>query len=120
MSVHACQATRLPPSSGKTGRRHRIRCRDCRTRFTLRRSPEQYRRAVRCPDCRSLNVRSVEMERRREVRRQKTCCCFAYPFPHRAGSLRMCHEHPLSMEQPTDEEIDAYQTTLATPRQGFM
>ena len=106
--------------TSKTRSRHRMRCSSCGTRFALKRHPDLYVRIVKCPDCKSMNVYSAEASRRREVENQNTCCCNAYPFPHRAGSLRMCHEHHLGLlgVDPTDEEIRNYQACLATPRSG--
>lgn len=105
-----------------TVNRHRMRCSQgaagCGRRFTLRRHPDLYVRTVKCPHCGSLNVRSDEKNRRRELVRQATCYCAMYPFPHRTGSLRMCLEHPLSGTEPTDEEILQYQECIATRRSG--
>lgn len=110
-----------PPSTGSTRRRHRMRCshRKCRTTFTLKRHPDQYKRPPRCPCCKSLCVHSIEGQRRRALAKQDTCRCAAYPFPHRAGSLRMCVAHPLFHVEPTVEEIHAYESLMQTPRSGW-
>lgn len=113
----------LPPAKGKTASRHRMRCSHCGGRFTLKRHPDKYVRAIRCPHCRSLNVYSCEQARRRELRRQETCHCSAYPFPHRAGSMTFCRENP-QWDDPAfvpsrDDEL-AYDRVIATPRSGCM
>lgn len=97
-----------------------MRCRDCRTRYTLKQHPDEYRQSWRthCPACKSVNVRSVELERRREMQRQDTCRCFAYPFPHRAGSMMFCHRTAGPLD-PTEEEISAYRSVLDTRRSAF-
>lgn len=99
-----------------------MRCSTCTGRFTLKRHPDQYVRAVRCPHCRSLNVYSCEQARRRELRRQDTCHCHHYPFPHRAGSLTFCEEKPawcLPGFRPTRDDQLAYERVIATPRSAF-
>ena len=99
---------------------HRMRCSSCGTRFRLKRHPDLYVRLVRCPDCKSHTVYSTEASRRREVERQDTCGCNAYPFPHRRGSMTMCHDNPdrAAGRDPTEEEVHSYQACLATPRSG--
>lgn len=108
------------PPGGTCAKRHRMRCghgkQGCYARFTLRRHPDQYVRPVRCPYCKSLNVHSVEKARRAEQKKQDTCYCGNYPFPHRKGSLRMCMHHPSIHEEPTDEEKDDYYRCMDTPR----
>lgn len=112
-----------PPSRGKTGKRHRMRCSKCGGRFTLKRHPDTYRRAVKCPvtTCKSLHVYSCEASRRRELKRQNTCYCSAYPFPHRSGSLLFCRENPAWENgfDPSDEDIECYHKTLDTPRSRY-
>lgn len=93
--------------------RHRMRCRRCRKRFTLKRDPWRYARAVRCPACKTVDVRSDEENRRREASRQDTCRCLNYPFPHRKGSLVFC-EH--ATEEPTEEDHWHYLACLETRR----
>lgn len=109
-----------------TRARERMRCnhRACRTRFTLKRKLDTYVRPVRCPACHSSKVSSVEGERRREMAarnaRGELCRCAAYPFPHTAGSMRMCERHPQAEQNPGDDEIEDYRACLETPRSGFM
>jgi hypothetical protein len=108
---------------GKNSRRWRMRCcsgrKGCGSRFTLKRPLREYIREVRCPYCKSKNVRDLEMERRREVNKNK-CTCKGYPFPHRRGSMRMCDHHPkwIAGVDPTPEEIAAYDQVMRTPRSG--
>lgn len=83
----------------------------CQKRFTLRRHPSEYRRAIRCPGCGTDAVRSVEGERRRWIAKA-SCRCIGYPFPHRRGSLRMCIFHPLSSVEPTEAETEEYRQIL--------
>ena len=103
--------------------RHRMRCsrsskRGCGRRFTIKRNPEDYRRWPKCPHCGCWDTQSVEASRRAEAEREDTCHCSRYPFPHRAGSLRMCIQHPLEIEgvEPTAEEWRDYEATVSTPR----
>lgn len=102
-----------------TSNRHRMRCSRCRARFTLKRHPDLYQRAVRCPSCQSLTVYSCEAARRRELAKQETCHCPNFPFPHRSGSLRLCWNHPKIEQSPTEEEVEHYKSILATPRSSF-
>lgn len=48
---------------------------------------------------------------------QSRCYCANYPFPHVAGSLRMC---AVRLEadgvEPTEAEIRDYEACLCTPR----
>lgn len=107
--------------SSTTVKRHRMRCgvETCRQRFTLRRNPEEYVRAIKCPSCGDhLKVRSVEAERQRELVKQDTCSCGGYPFPHRKGSMRGCADHPRAIEEFTQEEIHDYEACMRTPRSG--
>ncbi len=110
-------------AGGKNASRHRMRCSQgkngCGARFTLRRKPHLYKRPIRCPHCGSTQVNDVEKARRAEQQRENTCHCHMYPFPHRAGTLRMCIEHP-NLDEPTADEIAHYESILATPRSGFM
>lgn len=115
----------LPPKRGSTKRRHRMRCshwRGCGRRFTLKRHPDDYVRQVKCPHCKSPHVYSCESSRRRELQRQHTCHCSAYPFPHRAGSLDFCVQSTQWEHedfQPTAAQIAAYERVLATPRSAW-
>ena len=100
-------------SRSTTRQRVRFRCRRCRVRFAWRIA----RRAdPKCPACSSRDVRNIEAERLRELGRQQRCQCLAYPFPHRAGSLRMCLLHPLADVEPTDIEVYEYEACMRTPR----
>lgn len=91
----------------------------CRHRWALKKHPDQYKRSPKCPKCSDVTkVRSIEMERRRELAKQITCRCSSYPFPHRQGSLRFCEHHPRIDEDPTMEECLDYEGCLATPRSG--
>lgn len=113
---------------GKCKNRHRMRCSEgklgCGRRFTLRKHPLKYKRDPKCPHCGSIHVRDVEKERRAEQDRRlaagKLCRCYAYPFPHNAGSLRFCKEHPLMVQgvEPTEDEEYEYEGCLRTPRSG--
>ena len=58
----------------------------------------------------------VKQERRDTVKAQRTCWCPHYPFPHRAGSLRMCEHHPRFGEEPTQDEMMDYQIVIETQR----
>lgn len=91
----------------------------CRTRFTLKKAPHLYKRRIKCPTCGDyFKVRSVEAERQRELAKQDTCRCSAYPFPHRKGSMRMCDHHRLRDVDITDDEYREYMYCLETPRSG--
>lgn len=108
--------------TSKTRYSHRVRCsnHNCRIRFRVKKHPDLYSAfRPKCPECGS-SVLSIEKERRNELIKQDTCYCFAYPFPHRAGSLRMCDNNPLfiRMVEPTDDEWQEYQDCLKTPRSG--
>lgn len=50
--------------------------------------------------------------------KEDTCYCNAYPFPHRARSMRFCEEHPLADVTATDEEWEQYENCIRTPRSG--
>jgi len=109
-----------------TAKRHRMRCNACRrsakgdasARFTLRRAPHLYVRAVRCPVCKSDDVVSIEAIRRRELAKQEPCECGVYPFKHRAGSLRFCAQNPRATEPETEEDMYQYEACLRTARGG--
>ena len=103
-------------SRSTTRNRHRMRCSSCTQRFTLKRAPAEYKHPPKCPRCRSRLVYSCEAARRRELAKQDTCRCAAYPFPHRAGSLRMCWRHKLADVAVTDQEWLDYQAVIETPR----
>jgi len=110
-------------NGGGTNRnRHRMRCsrgkKGCGSRFTLHRPLSSYKRAVKCPYCRSKHVNDVEQDRQREKKRENTCFCNAYPFPHNAGSLRFCKLHPYFGVEPSECEIDDYKNCIDTPRSG--
>lgn len=85
-------------------------------RFTLKKAPSLYTREVKCPTCGSTDVVSVEKSRKDEMKIQDTCHCAPIPFPHRAGSLRFCDQHPLFKVDPTEEEWQSFQGLLETPR----
>lgn len=80
-------------SKSTTRRRVRMRCnhRNCAKRFTLKRDPALYARSVKCPRCGSVQVRSVEGQRRRALAKQDTCGCLH--FPHRRGTVVGCVDH---------------------------
>jgi hypothetical protein len=109
-----------PVKRGSTRFRHRMRCRvsSCYSRLTIKRAPHKYVRAIRCPVCGSENVKSVELERRREAAKKDVCRCDAYPFPHDRATLVGCRFHPerLAGIPMTDDQLDAYHITLTTPR----
>lgn len=67
------------------GRCH-VRCRKCRTRQALPRSPSQYQTP---PRCRSCGAEALVADRWMNTRNTKkmTCHSDCYPFPHRRGSL---------------------------------
>lgn len=44
------------------------------------------------------------------------CFCNPIPFPHAAGTLRFCEQHPLKDVEPTEDEWQAFQGLLETPR----
>lgn len=106
-----------------------MRCNACKYdpnrgsgRFTLRQHPDRYKRAIRCPHCGGTDrIRSVEKHRRDEHIRRPSHSCANYPFPHVAGTLRMCVEHPEYMMgfSPSQEEYDAHQAVLNTPRSDY-
>ena len=94
-----------------TANRHRMWCKDCNAlrmrlryagdldasrsinpRYTLKRAPWLYVQESRtkCKHCGSLNVRSDEAARRRELAKQERCYCL--PFPHNKGRIAGC-EH---------------------------
>lgn len=103
--------------ASRTRAAERYRCLACRGRW---RHKKRLKREPRCPHCgERIRYYSIEAERRRELAKQDTCHCNAYPFPHRAGSMRMCDTHPLAGVEPTQEEIYDYQGCLETPRSGF-
>lgn len=112
-------ATQRPvrKTGSSTKGHHRMRCRDytCYKRVTLKRHPSEYKREPRCKFC-GGELRSVEMERLRELAKKDTCYCNAYPFPHQKGTLRMCDHHPQINEQVTEEEYQDYLSCLSTPR----
>lgn len=88
-------------------------------RFTLPRNPDLYKRPVKCPNCKSLDVYSVEAQRRAEIKKQKRCYCGPVPFPHRKASMKWCVHHPenkRAMSNPTEEEKHEYQAMLETKR----
>lgn len=104
------------PMASTTRQRERYRCSKCRGRFAIK---LKAKRAPRCPHCgERFHVYSIERERRREIARRRRCYCAGYPFPHAAGSLRMCAEHPHFDCEPTFEEIEQYRDCLATKRSG--
>jgi len=92
----------------------------CGSRFTIYKLPEQYAKWPKCPHCGSRETHSAEKERRAEMKRRimadRLCTCNPYPFPHDKGTLRMCLFHPLAAINPDNQEIDAYQCVLDTPR----
>lgn len=98
-------------SRGKSG---------CGRRFTLVKAPHKYAKAPRCPFCRSTklidNNNDVIENTKRRKRRGTTCYCTGYPFPHQKGSLRFCTHHPEWGEEPSQEQLYEYETTLDTPR----
>lgn len=98
-----------------TSQRVRYRCSRCKVRWSVKRSAK---RLPRCPACGPVHGRpySIEASRRRELQAQRRCTCLAYPFPHRAGSLRMCQQHVLADVPPMDDEIREYEACLMTPR----
>ncbi len=105
--------------------RHRMRCNDCKYnpsagggRFTLKKHPNKYAKAIKCPHCKGLNVVSVEAHRRREIADQDTCCCYPIPFPHRKGSMRFCEHHELADIEPNEDDHRYHQSMLETPRSG--
>ncbi len=101
-----------------TRQRVRFRCaaERCRLRFhKKRRWWQEHGHEPKCPAC-GAPSRDIEAERLRELAQQDRCTCSAYPFPHRAGSLRMCVRHAMSAVYPSDDEIRDYEQLLATPR----
>lgn len=101
-----------------TRQRVRFRCTSerCRHRFAKRKRWWQaHSSEPKCPAC-GAPSREIEQERLRELAAQDRCSCMPYPFPHRAGSLRMCTQHVLADVPPTDDEIRDYESLLATPR----
>lgn len=109
-------------AGGTNNNRHRMRCsrgkQGCNRRFTLPHPLRWYGGAVCCPHCRCDRPTDVEASRRAEQLSQTRCRCSAYPFPHNSGTMRMCKHHPLIEVEPTEEEIDQYQSCLETPRSG--
>ena len=103
--------------TSRTRHAERFRCNVCRTRWRHR---KKRKTEPKCPYCKeTIRIRSIEQERRRELAKQDACHCNAYPFPHRKGTLRMRHHHPMIDVEPTDEEIYDYEACLATPRSGW-
>lgn len=107
-----------------TVKRERCRCNACRRaghhgRFTLRRKLHLYKRQPRCPDCGSTDIVSVEAIRRRELAKQTRCRCQWVPFPHRRGTVLGCEHHAVPMHEFDDDQIDQYQSMLATPRSSY-
>lgn len=101
-----------------TRQRIRFRCtrEACRHRFAKRnRWWQAHGHEPKCPKCGAFS-RDIEAERLRELASQVRCQCLPYPFPHRAGSLRMCVQHAAADVPPTDDEIREYESLLATPR----
>ena len=91
--------------------------RKCGVRFRLKKDHREYAKPKRCPIC-SSSINNIEKSRRKELAKQDTCYCLAYPFPHKAGSLRMCDENTLFKQDipPTQAEWDDYESCLKTPR----
>ena len=102
----------------------RMRCSEgqlgCGRRFTRKRAPHEYARAVRCPSCRSIHVHSVEKAARAQTKRRKArgliCRCSNYPFPHVRATLRFCREHPQILADYTETDWRGYRAVLETPR----
>lgn len=104
-----------------------MRCNACKNnrrrgsgRFTLRRHPAKYVRAIKCPACgETIRVVSVEAERRREFAKHLRCSpdC-PYPFEHQKDSMRMCPGHPLANVQLTALELLDFDACLNTRRSG--
>ncbi len=103
---------------------HRYRCskRACHIRVTKSKAPDEYIREPKCEYCGSP-LYSTEKSRRREVKARKQagtqCYCDGYPFPHAAGTLRMCRAHPKSGEHPTELEWLEYCQVVETKRGAF-
>lgn len=102
-------------SSGKTGWRHRIRCRKskCGKRATLKKFVNLEN--VVCGVC-GGPVRSDEKNRRNEMAKADTCYCSGLPFPHKKATILGCINHPLDPEDWTKEQNRRYQTTMETKR----
>lgn len=109
MIIHSRSRTRMRCSQGRSG---------CGARFTLRQHPSQYERAPQCPCCHGTSLVIVEEERRREAKRQGVCRCHMYPFPHRRGGLPMCVYGPLHGQEPSRDDLAAYDQVISAPRHG--
>lgn len=59
------------------------RCRDCRTRRTLRKRKERY---MREPSCACGGDLILDVYRKRKEHARVMCLCDGYWFPHRRGS----------------------------------
>ena len=104
-----------------TAKRWRMRCgvSKCRTRFTLKKHPDLYKRKIKCPCCGDhLKVRDVEAERRRELAKQEQCECGGLPFKHRKGSYFACSHHRDAGKDWTEEQGHHYEAMLRVKRSG--
>jgi len=101
-----------------TRHRHRYRCSSCSRRFAKPRAPHLYVRTVKCPYCKSDRTRSIEAERRKQVRKQDTCRCASIPYPHRRRSLRMCqwNYQVLAGHEVSQADADAHDRMMRTAR----
>lgn len=123
--------------ASRTASRCRMMCRACRRRdyrlrkkgrpgagwrFTLKRHPSKYKREPKCPVCKSTDLYVIEHLRRRELEKQVSCICPGVPFKHRMGSHQFCVHStrpPPQTEQEWQDQEDAYQAMINTPRSGW-
>lgn len=101
---------------------YRLRCRDCKKRFRIRKLPHQYIRTPKCPDCGSINWRDVDRSDR-NYDTKRTCYCTGWPHPHRKGAIvdanRTCLHASIEKVQEAEdrkwheEELNA--TTIVNP-----
>jgi len=108
------------PAGGTCVNRQQMRCsrgkNGCGTRFSVSLNKGQVYKPIRCPSCGSACVVNVTKQRKAERAKRKTCRCPNYPFPHTAGTLRMCVEHPDFDKPVTYEQEQEYKRVIETPR----
>ena len=79
----------------------------------MNRAPNTYVRQQRCPHCGSEHILDVEKSRQKELaNRGNTCRCVNYPFPHAAGTLRMCVQHKDFDKEPTRDELRDHENLI--------
>lgn len=63
----------------------RMRCprRTCHMRWTIRKSPSSYRKWPTCKQCSAPLLIDFYRQYKAEAKKQGTCYCSAYWFPHR-------------------------------------